>query len=118
MDCPACSASLTVEVSSSNSFSNSLSDVILAADEGECLTVVQDCWQCGWHEDREVRIEQIDVTDGDSRAVDRAALVSEIQEELDGIERLDTLEQALAEIKRHRRLEDASGTDGTTTDGH
>ena len=118
MDCPVCSGSLTVEVGPSMSFSTSLSNAILAAGEDECIKVIRDCWQSGCHEGREVRIEYIEVTDGDSQVVDRARLVSAIHEELDGIERQDTLEQALAEIKRNRRLEDATGTDDTTTDGH
>lgn len=100
MDCPACGSSATLEVGPDHSLSVSLTDAILAADEDECIEVVRDCWDCGWHEKRQLRVASIDMTEGNEAAVERAALVDEIIDELEAIDSLATLEDALAEIRR------------------
>lgn len=90
--------------------STSLSDAVLAAEEDEHIEVTRNCWDCGWHETRQLRIESIDTTAGDETAVERAALIDKITDELAAIESKDTLEETLAAIRRQRE------TDPTTTD--
>lgn len=110
MDCPACSSSLTLEVGPERPLSASLSDAIFASDEDERIEVTRDCWDCGWHEVRQLRVESIDTTEGDEAAVERAALIGEITDELAAIGSVDTLEETLAAIRRQR------ATDPTRTD--
>ena len=105
MDCPACGAPLTLEVGSERPLSTSLRDAVLTAEADERLKITRACWDCGWQEVRQVRVESIDATAGDEAAVERAALLDEINDELAGIDSVDTLEDALAEIRRHRQLE-------------
>ncbi|SIS21552.1 hypothetical protein [Natronorubrum thiooxidans] len=114
MNCPACSGSVTLEVGPDQPLSTSLTDVLLAADEDERINVSRNCWNCGWHEERQIRVESIDTTDGDEVAVKRASLVEEITDELAEIERLDTLEDTLTEVRRQQRLEPS--TDSTEDD--
>ncbi|WP_345781272.1 hypothetical protein [Natronobeatus ordinarius] len=116
MDCPACSGPVTLEVGPNQPLSASLTDVLLAANEDECIAISRNCWNCGWQEDRQIRVESIDTTDGDEVAVKRASLIEEITDELGAIERLATLEDTLAEVRRQQRLEPSTDSteDGTT----
>jgi hypothetical protein len=81
----------------------SLPDAILGAEEDERIEITRDCWNCGWHETRELRVHSIDTTADDAAAIERASLVDEITEELVGIEDLATLKDVLAEIRQHQR---------------
>ena len=110
MDCSACGSPVTLEVGPDRPLSTSLSDAVLAAEEDEQIEVTRDCWDCGWHETRQLRIESVDTTAGDETAVERAALIGEITDELAAIGSVDTLEETLAAIRRQR------ATDPTTTD--
>jgi len=110
MDCPACGSPVTLEVGPDRPLSTSLSDAVLAAEEDERIEVTRDCWDCGWHETRQLRIESVDTTAGDETAVKRAALIGEITDELAAIGSVDTLEETLAAIRRQR------ATDPTRTD--
>lgn len=110
MDCPACGSPLTLEVGPERPLSTSLPDALLTAAEDESIDVVRDCWDCGWHEERQIRVESIDTTEGDEVAVERAALVDEITDELAAIDSLATLEDALTEIRR-QRVRDPATTD-------
>lgn len=110
MDCPACGAPVTLEVGPERPLSTSLIDALLTADEDERIEITRECWDCGWHEVRQLRVESIDTTAGDAAAVERAALIDEITDELAAIDRVATLEEALAEIRRQRR-HDAAATD-------
>lgn len=116
MDCPACSGAVTLEVGPDQPLSTSLTDVILAANEDECIDVSRNCWDCGWHEVRQICVESIDTTDGDEVTVKRASLIEEITDELAEIERLATLEDTLAEIRRQQRMDPTTNSteDGTT----
>ncbi|WP_042664307.1 hypothetical protein [Haloferax sp. ATB1] len=106
MDCSACGSSVTLEVGPDHPPSASLTDALLAADEDECIEVSRNCWNCGWHEERQVRVASIETTEGD-----------EITDELAAIESLATLEDALAEIRRQRRLEPSTAdTDAGTSE--
>lgn len=104
MDCPDCGSPITLEVGPERPLSESLRDAVLAADADEHLEVTRNCWNCGWHEERQLRVESIDTTAGDETIVKRAALVAEITNELAAIDDVSTLEDALAEIRRQRRL--------------
>jgi hypothetical protein len=88
----------------------SLSDAVFGADEDERIEVTRDCWDCGWHETRGLRVVAIDTTAGDAAAIERAALIDEITDELAVIDSVETLEETLATIRRQR------GTDSATTD--
>jgi predicted nucleic acid-binding Zn-ribbon protein len=110
MDCPACGAPLTIEVGAEQPLSTSLRDAVLTAEPDERLEITRACWDCGWQEVRQVRVKSIDTTAGDETAVERAALIDEITDELAAIESVDTLEETLAAIRRQR------ATDPATTD--
>jgi len=110
MDCPACGSPVTLEVGPDRPLSTSLSDAVLAAEEDERIEVTRDCWDCGWHETRALRVASIDTAAGDETAVEQAALIDEITDELGEIESVDTLEETLAAIRRQR------ATDPTRTD--
>ena len=115
MDCPGCGAPLTLEVGPEQPVSTSLRDAVLAAEADERLEITRVCWDCGWQEVRQVRVESIDTTAGNETAVERAGLIDEINDELAGIESVDTLEEALATIRQHRDTEPATTeTDDTT----
>lgn len=105
MDCPAYGSSITLEVGPERPLSTSLSDAVLAAEEDECIEVSRECWDCGWHEERQLHVASIETTEGDEAAVERAVLVDEITNDLATIESLATLEDIRAEIRRQRRLE-------------
>ena len=107
MDCPACGGPVTLEVGPDRPPSTSLSDAVLDAAEDERLDVVRTCWDCGWQEERRLRVEAIETTAGDADAIERARLLEEITDELAAIEALGTLEDTLAEVRRRRRLEPA-----------
>ncbi len=108
MDCPACGGPVTLEVGPDRPPSTLLSDAVLDAAEGARLDVVRTCWDCGWQEERRLRVEAIETTAGDADAIERARLLEEITDELEAIEALGTLEDTLAEIRRQRRLEPAA----------
>jgi hypothetical protein len=110
MDCPACGSPVTLGVGPDRPLSTSLSDAVLAAEEDEQIEVTRDCWDCGWHETRALRVVSIDTTAGDETAVERARLIDKITDELAAVESKDTLEETLAAIRRQR------ATDPTTTD--
>jgi hypothetical protein len=105
MECPACGGPVTLEVGPDKPHSASVTDVLLAADEDEQIIVARNCWGCGWKEKRSVSIDSIETTEGDTQAVERAALLEEIMDEATAIDDLATLEHALAEVRRQRRLE-------------
>jgi len=105
IDCPACGSPLTLELGLERPLSTSLPDAILGAEEAECIEIRRDYWHCGWLEDRLVRVESIETTAGDEAVVERAALVDEITDKLTEIDRLSTLKDALAKVRRQRRLE-------------
>ncbi len=70
MDCPACGSPLTLDVRGERPLSTSLSDAVLAADEDKCIEITRDCWDCDWHEARQIRVESIDRAEGDEAAVE------------------------------------------------
>ncbi|QFU84573.1 hypothetical protein [Natronorubrum aibiense] len=116
MDCPACDSPVTLEVGPEQPPSTSLPDALLAAEEDECIEITRNCWTCGWHEDRQIRVESIEATEGDEAAVERAMLLDEITDELSTIDSLATLKDTLAEVRRQRRLEPTTTeTDRDTT---
>lgn len=108
MDCPACGGSVTLEVGPDRPPSTSLSDAVLDAAEDERLDIVRTCWDCGWQEERQLRVEAIETTAGDADAIECARLLEAITDELEAIEALGTLEDTLAEVRRQRRLEPAA----------
>jgi hypothetical protein len=115
MNCPACGSPVTLEFGSDWPLSTSLSDAILTAEEDEQIEVTRDCWDCGWHETRALRVASIDTTAGDETAVERAALIDEITDELAAIESVDTLEETLAAIRQQRATDPArTATDDAT----
>ncbi len=116
MECPACGGPVTLEVGPDQSLSTSLTDALLAADEDACIDISRNCWDCGWQEVRQIRVESIDTTDGDKVAVKRTSLIEEITDELAEIERLATLKDTLAEVRRQQRMEPSTDSteDGTT----
>ena len=116
MDCPACGAPLTLEVGREQPLSTSLRDAVLAAEPDERLEITRVCWDCGWQEVRQLRVESIDTTAGDEAAVKRATLIDEINDELAEIDSVDTLEEALATIRRHRDTEPATTDTNDTTE--
>ena len=115
MDCPACGSPVTLEVGHDRPLSTSLSDAVLTEEADEQIEVTRDCWDCGWHETRALRVASIDTTAGDETAVERAALIDEITDELAAIESVDTLEVTLAAIRRQRATDPArTETDDAT----
>jgi len=117
MDCPACGISVTIEVGPDRPLSTSLRDAVLGADEEERIEVTQDCWNCGWHETRELCVASIDTTAGDAAVIERAALVDEITDEVAAIDSVETLEEILAAIRRQRGTDSAmSDTDDDATE--
>ena len=105
MDCPACGGPVTLEIGPNRLPSTSLTDAVLDAAADERLDILRTCWDCGWQEERRLRIEAIETTAGDDAVIERAALLKKITDELAAIEDLKTLEDALAEVRRQRRLE-------------
>lgn len=105
MDCPACGGPVTLEIGPDRLPSTSLTDAVLDAAADERLDVLRTCWECGWQEERRLRVEAIDTTAGDDAVIERAALFERITDELAAIEDLGTLKDALAEVRRQRRLE-------------
>lgn len=119
MECPDCGAPVTMEVGPEHPLTASLVDALIAADEDEQIKISRNCWECGWREERLIRVESVETIDGDEPVAKRASLLNEIRSEAEAIESIAMLEDALAEVRRQRRLEpDASdaATD-TTPDG-
>nr|WP_256031213.1 hypothetical protein [Natronomonas aquatica] len=104
-----------LEVGPDRPFSTSPTDALLSATEDESIEVFRDCWDCGWHEERQIRVESIETTEGDEVAVKRANLIAEITDELAAIESPATLEDTLAEVRQHRRVETSSDETGGGT---
>ncbi|MFC4360229.1 hypothetical protein ACFO0N_19960 [Halobium salinum] len=117
MECPACGGPVTMEVGPDQPLSASVTDALLAADEAEQIIVARNCWACGWTEDRSVVIDSIETTEGDTDAIERAVLLDDIMSEATAIDSLATLEDALAEIRRQRRLETAASGSPEDVDG-
>ena len=97
-----------MDVGPDQPLSASVVDALLAAVEDESIIITRDCWACGWSEERSVVIDSIETTEGDAQAVERAALLDDIMNEATAIDDLGTLENALAEVRRQRRLETAA----------
>jgi hypothetical protein len=106
-----------MDVGPDQPLSASVADALLAGDEYEPIIVARDCWTCGWREERSVVIDSIETTEGDAQAVERAALLDDIMNEATAIEDLGTLEDALAEVRRQRRLETAASGSPEDVDG-
>lgn len=106
-----------MEVGPDQPLSASVADVLLAATEDEQIIVARNCWACGWGEERSVVIDSIETTEGDATAVERAALLDDIMSEVTAIDDLGTLEDALAEIRRQRRLETTASSSPEDVDG-
>jgi len=115
MDCPACGAPLPLEVGPEQPFLTSLHDAVLTAEADERLEITRACWDCGWQEVHQVRVESINTITGDEAAVERAGLIDEVNDDLAGVENVDTLEEALATIRRHRDTEPATTDTNDTT---
>lgn len=94
---------LTLDVGQERPLSTSLLDAVLAADENERIEITRDCWDCGWHEARQTRVESIDRAEGDGAAVERSELIDEIVAELAAIDSVAILEDTLDDIRQHRR---------------
>ncbi|MFC6723960.1 hypothetical protein ACFQE1_06145 [Halobium palmae] len=94
-----------------------MADALLAGDEDEQIIVARNCWACGWAEERSVVIESIEKTEGDTNAVERAALLDDIMSQATAIDGLATLEEALTEIRRQRRLEPTASGSPKDIDG-
>jgi hypothetical protein len=105
MECPACGDPVTMEVRSERPLSASVVDALLAADEDDEIVIARDCWACGWSEERAVSIDSIETIEGEAHAIEQATLIDDIMSETTAIDNLATLEDALAEIRRQRRLE-------------
>ena len=110
MDCPACGSPLTLDVGPGRPRSTSLSDALLAANEDERIEVTRNCWDCGWHEMRQIRVESVEIVLGDDAVVERAALLDESTDELAAIDRVTTLEDTLAELRRRRSEPSTTGS--------
>jgi len=106
-----------MDVGPDQPLSASVADALLAAVEDEPIIVTRDCWACGWSEERSVIIDSIETTEGDAQAVERAALLDDIMTEATAIDDLGTLEDALAEVRRQRRLETAGSGSPEDLDG-
>ena len=106
-----------MEVGPDQPLSASVADALLAAAEDESIFVARDCWACGWSEERSVIIDSIETTEGDSQAIERAALLDDIMSEATAIDSLATLEDVLAEIRRQRRLEPTASDSSDDLDG-
>lgn len=117
MECPACGGPVTLEVGPDQPLSASVADALLAGDEDEQIIVARNCWTCGWSEDRSVVIDSIETTEGDADAVERATLLDDIMREATAIDDLGALEDALAEIRRQRRLETTASDSPDDIDG-
>lgn len=106
MDCPECgSTANTIELGPEVSPMSSVTRAILNADEGDTIGVTRVCWECGWCEIRRVRMDSIHMESGDDSIKRRKNLISEVNAELEEIQHLTSLRDALAEVKRVRRLE-------------
>jgi len=116
MKCPACGGSVTMEVGPDQPLSASVVDALLTGGEDEQIIIARNCWACGWAEERAVVIDSIETTKGDTDAVERAALLDDIMSEAMAIDDLETLEDALAEIRRQRHLETTASDSADTHD--
>lgn len=117
MDCPACGSPITIEVGPEHPLSTSVSDAVITAKEDEHIEITRNCWDCGWHETRELIVASIDTAPGDEAVIERNALVDEITNELADIGCVKTLEEVLAAIRRQRRADPArSDSDDDTTE--
>jgi len=112
MECPVCGGPVTMEPGPDQPMSASVADAVLAAGEDEQIVVNRNCWACGWTEERSMVINSIETTTGDPEVGERAILIKNIMSEAEEIQSLETLKDALAEMRRQRRLE-TTVTDST-----
>lgn len=96
----ACDGPATMEVGPDLPPSTSVVKALLATDAEEQLELSRTCWVCGWQETRVVCIESIETTTGNAHTIERATLIDEITSELEAIDSLDTLEEALTDLRR------------------
>lgn len=75
---------------------------MLTADEDDLLEVTRVCWECGWEETRELCVDEIRVESGDEAVQKRRELLEEVNDELERIESIDALRDALAGVERVR----------------
>ena len=106
-----------MEVGPDQPLSASVVDALLTGGEDEQLIIARTCWACGWAEERSVVIDSIETTEGDTDTVERAALLDDIMSEATAIDNLATLKDALAEIRRQRRLETTASDSADDHDG-
>jgi len=104
-----------MEVGPDRPLSASVVDALITANEDEQIEIARTCWECGWHEERLVRIESIETTQGNDGAVERSELIDDITREAEAIESIAMLEHALAEVRRQRRLEPNESRAADTT---
>ena len=117
MECPACGGPVTMEIGPDQPPSASVTDALLAANEDEQIILARNCWACEWSEERSVIIDSIETTEGNSQTVERAALLDNIMNEATAIDDIRTLEDALAETRRQRRLETTGSVSPDDLDG-
>jgi len=110
MDCPACGCPIALEVGPDRRFRRRFPTQSLQRRRTSESRLPEIVGTVGGHETRRIRIESIDTTAGDEAAIERAVLIDEIIDELEGIDQVATLEDLLAETRRQRR------TDATTAD--
>lgn len=104
MDCPECgSRYVTVEPGQDVSPTATVEYAVLSVAEGEEIDVTRTCWTCGWEETRRVRLEERRVESGNDAIRQRRELVGLVNDELDRMESVDVLRDALAEVERVRR---------------
>jgi len=70
-----CGGPVASGVGPDQTLSPSVADVLLAAAEDEEITVIRNCWVCGWSEERSVDIDSTEKTGSDADTVERAALL-------------------------------------------
>lgn len=112
MTCPECgSRRITVEPGADSSPLATAADAVLDADERDTILVARDCWECGWRGTRRLKLTAIEVESGDHSVHQRRRLIDGVRAELADIQRIPSLRDALAEIRRVRQME-PSGPEG------
>ncbi|GGN23962.1 hypothetical protein [Halarchaeum nitratireducens] len=115
MECPDCGGSqISREVGPGWSPSTRLVDVFVDLEEGDGITLHRQCWTCGWHEDREIAVTEIEAEHGDPETVAHQQRLTELVNELEAIEDTETL-KAIHRDVRQRQSTDVAATD--TGDG-
>lgn len=112
MTCPECgSRRITVEPGPDSSPLATVAEAVLNAEEEDTILVARDCWECGWRETRRLQLTAIEVESGDQTVHQRRRLIDEVSAELADIQRIPSLRDALAEIRRVQQME-PSGSEG------